>query len=392
MKKVLGIDIGNGSVVTCILSERPPQLKEYLRANKKNFRKYEANSIDMKALLSEDFSYVVMEPTGAHYSKIWSAHLEAAGKEILWVGHEAISNHRKAQRLPGKNDEADALALADYGIEHLGDKEFFLNTPFSEIRDISLQLQSLNRMQHPVVARLRQQMAHEWPEKKDYTTKRVWLDPKAPALWRYLAGEEGKANKRYDKELDESIGAGVSEFSKMLAEQICSLEKCEYEIEVKLEILLREEKYKPYMRAFGKLQFGNRLSGIILSHIYPIEKFLGPNGKVRNEHVTTARGKRSRRNRSLSAFKLSLGMGMVQHQSGDTDQWKAGGPKNVRVQLWLWAKTAVIMRKPKTEETLALREIYDLEKENGVKAKIRTSRVCSRGVKKVFNLILKEME
>lgn len=389
MKRVLGLDIGRGSAVGCILDQRPKRLKEYLQNNKRQFKQYSATAKDMQKLLAEDFDIAVLEPTGSHYARIWSNKLEAAGREVLWVSHEAIANHRKSYRLPNKSDPADALALADYGLEHLGDREFFLATPFNELRDLYLQLQSLNSNRHPAITRLRQQLTHEWPEVQKYKGDRPWTKANPPTLWRFIAGEEAGIS-RYQQKLEDSIGTGLSDFSRMLAGQICSLERHECAIEKEISALLQQEVYRPYIRALTRLEFGPRLQAIALSHIYPIEKFLRPDGRVRNDHVRTQSGKRSRRNRSLAAFKMSLGMGMTLYQSGDKTGWRPGGPKYVRSELWRWAKTAVVMRSPKKQATIELRRRYDIEREAGIKSPIRVSRICWRGTEMAFKLILEE--
>ena len=109
---------------------------------------------------------VVMEPTGVHYSKLPAIVCEAEGIEVLWVGHREVKNYRMSNRLPNKNDLADAFALASYGQLHYGKSEFFLQPALKEterIREIYLELGSLNRIQSPLINRIRQQLAHEFP-------------------------------------------------------------------------------------------------------------------------------------------------------------------------------------------------------------------------------------
>jgi hypothetical protein len=391
---IIGLDVGKNSVVCCPLetNSKPEDLKAYLRRNS-NFINCKADAEGIQTLLEIPFDIAIIEPTGGHYSKIWAKTIEANGKEVRWVDHQAIANHRKSHRLPNKNDKADALALADYGIAHINKKEFFLTEPFNELRDKYLQLQSVNRAQNPVVNRLRQQLAHEWPEKQDYATSRNWGKEKPPSFWRYLAGEEirEKERKKYQQEKAESIGTGVSGFSSGLAAQICALERMEARIEEEIMPLLALEQYEPYKAAFAQLQFGPRLQTCILGNVYPFEKFL-KNGRVHREHVRTSKGKRSRRNRSKAAFKLSIGCGMVEYQSGDKVVWKAGGPKQVRVELWRWVKTSIIMKAPTQPLTIELHRLYRAAKDAGVKDKIAIARTYTRAAGILFELLVKETQ
>ncbi|MBO0348658.1 hypothetical protein J0895_05995 [Phormidium pseudopriestleyi FRX01] len=70
--------------------------------------------------------------------------------------------------MPDKNDEADALALASYALTNWNYPEAFLGYEHERfiipMRECCLQLQNLNRIQNPIINRLRQQLAREFPE------------------------------------------------------------------------------------------------------------------------------------------------------------------------------------------------------------------------------------
>lgn len=382
---IIGLDIGRGSVVACVLPEKPRSLKTHLRLNR-GFHPFEANRQGINELMALEFDIAILEPTGGHYSRIWAEHIQQSGKVVLWVGHQAIANYRKAHLLPSKNDKADALALASYGHEHLGMDEFFIPWPYNRLRDLYLKLQSLNRARNPLLARIKQQLAHEWPEQQKYKVKRQWLDPNPPSLWQYIAGYElsNRCRNTYPKMLANSIGTGFGEFSRAYAQQICAFEQQEYELEQEIESILSGREFASYHLVFDQYGFGNRLRAAMLGSIYPIARFLDADGSPRVERVISKNGKYCKRNRSLSAFKLSLGMGLIEYQSGDSQSWKPGGPSHVRLELWRWAKTSVVMKPSSAPKAKVLRAYYEDMRERGIKGNVSISRVCARAAKMLF--------
>lgn len=390
--RIIGLDVGKNSVVACVLEKQPEDLKTYLRQSKE-FMEFKATVEGIKNLLEIPFDIAIIEPTGIHYSKLWGETIEANGREVRWISHQAVANHRKSNRLPNKNDKADALAMADYGLAHKDKRDFFIWEPFNPLREKYLQLQSITRARSPIINRLRQQLAHEWPEKQGYSSGRKWDKKTVPPFWRYLAEESIRKREGtiYDQESAESIGNGISNFSRGLAIQICGLERMEIKVEEEIEPILKEEKYLSYIKVFNELDFNKKMQACILSRVYPIEKFLSEEKKVKQDHVRTASGKRSRRNRSKAAFKLSLGCGMVEYQSGDKTVWKAGGPKQVRVEWWRWIKSSMIMNPPSKPLTIELYDRYRKAKDAGVKDKIAMSRTYNRAASMLFDLLLKEI-
>ena len=110
---------------------------------------------------------VAMEPTGGHYSWFWSLVFRHHNIELVWVGHAEVAYFRRHNRLPDKNDQADAMALALLAISNFHNRSFFLHFelgPVERLRELYLQLQSLNRLSSPAVNRTRQQLAREFPE------------------------------------------------------------------------------------------------------------------------------------------------------------------------------------------------------------------------------------
>jgi transposase len=106
--RIIGLDVGKNSVVACVLEKQPEDLKTYLRQSKE-FMEFKATVEGIKNLLEIPFDIAIIEPTGIHYSKLWGETIEANGREVRWISHQAVANHRKSNRLPNKNDKADAL-------------------------------------------------------------------------------------------------------------------------------------------------------------------------------------------------------------------------------------------------------------------------------------------
>lgn len=71
----------------------------------------------------------------------------------------------------------------------------------------------------------------------------------------------------------------------------------------------------------------------------------------------------TKRYRSLASFKLPIGLGKVQYQSGGQLFWKAGGSFECRKALYLWAKMTIVMSDLKNEKIAKLYDYY----RNGVK-------------------------
>lgn len=333
---IAGIDVSRGSITVIVLSEIPSDFRKVRR----NAVKIKATSEGIATLLELDFECAVLEPSGMHYSKIWVHHLRKAGKEIRWVDHQEINNYRKSWKVNNKTDQLDAIALACYGLERYHRPTHFIDAEKQPLRMLCLQLKHLNRSRNPVQNRLRQQLASEFPEVCERAADRYWLDENPPGLWRFIAGE--KVTQKWQKEFDASIGIGISSFTRGLAAQICEIEKQELEVERQVAKELERSEYAPYLKVFENYAIGNRVTAMLLSEIYPFSQYLN-DGRQINEYVSTEKGSRSRRNRSLAAFKMSCGIGMRYYQSGDSQGWKAGGNSDIRSALWQWCKISIVM-------------------------------------------------
>ncbi len=411
MTKIIGLDVCRSSVAVCLLEGVPDRPGDWFKKNRKTIPYLSANSEGLETLLSEySADIAILEPTGIHYSTIWAKKLKSAGTLILWVGHAQLKYYRSTLRLPNKNDQADALALAAYGHQFLGQPEYFLSldldTPGAIIREMSLQLRHLRRVQNPIINRLRQNLAHEWPEIAN--SKSMETDDDAAPLWRYIAGHKEKLAKisitKYDKKLAASIGLGLSQFTKEHAARLIELQYQGIRIEKVMSALVSSPQFKIYNEVFDRFKFGRRVRAMILSHIYPMESFLLADHKEHIEYVENRNGNRSKRYRSLSSFKLALGYGLVEDSSGKSEGWIPGGSKLCRISLFQWVYTMIepkggvnkigrVMpsRRPENHIGLKLGNQMDKSKEAGLPVFLIRARVSAKAAEMLFYELLAEL-
>ncbi|MDG2989325.1 transposase [Candidatus Synechococcus calcipolaris G9] len=343
MIKMMGIDISRCRASVCLINELPDEPLDWFRQNRDKIIDIYPNREGIEQLLNLGPTHVALEPTGIHYSKIWVNYLSQMGAEILWVGHSQLCSTRKSFRLSGKNDHADALALACYGLQKLDKPKWFLNFDlYSEaykLRQVCLEINHLERRSVPIMNRIRQQLSHEWPEMAQSRSR--------GPLWFWIAGEPAKSKRTetiYTRDLAHSIGMGLSDFTRFQAMQWVEIEKRLNRLDAELVELLKNPDYILYRQAMGPFNFSLRIESILLAHIYPFENFLNADGSEIIEWVKGSKGQRSKRNRSQKAFKLFIGIGKVEKSSGESTEWVKGGSKLCRSALWQYIHTMIEIR------------------------------------------------
>lgn len=346
---IVGIEVAKASIVVCCLdSEQPPDdYKQFARS-------YTPitllpNLSGVKTLLELGDTFVI-EPTG-DYSKIWIDALRANTKTVLRVNPVRVKALREYHGIMSKTDRYDAAFLALYGLENWGQPAAFLSDYAEDLREAVLQHNFLSRMCGNHQRRLWQLLSREWPEscvgfRRSAKPKqaREWLKPEPPGLWRFCAGEDYLLKARRQASLESTIGSGLSELSRTLAQQICDLERKQYPIEQRIAALLESDSFKPYHEVFDLFGFGDLTRACILSRIFPFAQFLGPDGQpIRVMVPSTTSDRQHRRDKSLGAFRLALGNGTKVYQSGQTQKEKAAGPRYPRVALYLHVKSQVVL-------------------------------------------------
>lgn len=412
--KILGIDIGNGSAVCCLLEELPPEPRQFIR-DRDRFITAEANAKGLKTLVDLKPDIAVMEPSGVNYCKVWANQLAAHGIEVRLVSHRGCNHHRETLDMPDKEDETDAFVLAHYTLLHLDNSRKFLRVrdwTITRMREIVLRLEHLSRAENPIVNRLRQDLAWQFPE---IAQQQVNLKGEmAPLFFRWLCGR-GKS-KRLDNLYSQTIGLGLQETTRLHAARMCDFYEEEIELERELRELIQDERFQPYLKVFTKIGLGLRTSGIILSQIYPFEDFLGEDGKPIEEWHSPRQETVKRRiekgwpkseakrkvlkHISLRRFEKMIGVAPTERSSGMEKKKKIrGGAGLCRKSLWRWIFTRVEtvgykLRKGKTIANPIDIKLYNWmkdEKRQGKPIKILRMKVASKIGRLLFNELLKEL-
>jgi hypothetical protein len=351
---VIGLDVCKNAVVAWCLDSVPRNLKQHFKDNRRKEPdpfKFYANLNDIQKLLALQPDAIALEPTGIHYAWIWAHIARSEGIAVRWVGHQEVAHFRKQARLPDKNDQADALALAAYTLTYWEQARQFLSFDHAAIvrlRELYLQLQSLTRIQNPVVNRARQQLAREFPEAALMDSKISAIDGVCP-LWAWIGEVDRKiqtGNLRYSRLYAESVapiyGVEISNFTRRLARLHCDLTQWEVELEAELSVQLSQPQFYPYREIMTRLGLGPRQQALLISQIYPISRF-----------------------ESLGGFKRRLGVAKVEDSSGDRQGQQSGhGSKLRQTELYLWILTTYAPKKSRPDNELAhkIAAFYDERK------------------------------
>jgi transposase len=393
--RVVGLDISKASVAACLLLEKPSEPRQFYFDCQ--FRHFHADVAGINALLALNADIAVMEPTGINYQKLWGTHLARAGISVYLVGHSELKAYRKYLGfLDNKDDDADALALACYWWDyHSNPRRFIQLRDFliTRIRELVLRLAHLNRVQSPIINRLRQDLAWQFPEVALTKSKRESLSGNLPLLWAWLAGE--KRSLKYDRLLAKSVGLGVCDTVRLHAQRICHLQREEVAIERELIQLLNALEFIPYRKVFSIFGFGLGLQAILISQIYPLSNYLDKDGKP---EIIVRRGRKSgkptKRYLSERRFMRSLGVAPGKDASGDKELDRVGGSDLCRISLWQWVFTRIEPKRsrPKTDIGKQLGETIDAEKLAGRPIKLVRTRVAARAVRLLFKQLVQALK
>lgn len=389
--KVLGIDISKSSISACLLTSIPAEVRQFYYNY--DFKFFKADASGIKGVLELNPDIAILEPTGTNYSKLWVTILAQNGVEVRLVGHKELRNYRAYHlALPDKDDNADALALACYGIDYSSPARYVAmkDATTARIRELILRLNHLNRVKNPLSNRLRQDLAWQFPEAAHIKSRRS-IKGNVPLLWGWLCGQ--RASKKYDRLYLDSIGLGISSTVKLHAERLCSISDEEFAIECDIKKLLEDSKFLPYRKAFQSFGFGLRLEAIILSQIYPLQKFLGEDGKPIVQFIKSRNLKKStKRKLSLRKFQKMLGLAPNKEYSGDRQLIKVSGGNNLtRIAMWQWVFTVIEPKGNRLNNKIGekLGKKIDEEKAAGRPTRLVRSRVAAQGVKLLFSELVK---
>lgn len=416
-KFFIGLDVCKASVVACKLTandinSEPRQLFYDLE-----FPEFKANPEGLKGLLDfigDGDALIALEPTGMNYTRIWIDQL-ARCHEVRLVNHKDLKAHRRLLRFEDKNDDTDAFCLAHYcGLHESRVYRFvgFRDETISQIKIMIARLEHLNRVQSPIVNRLRQDLAWQFPEIALTKTKRSQSKKEdadiSPPLWGWIAGE--KPSGKYDRIYQKTIGIGLTESSRLDAGRLCDLEREMAVIEKEMAYLYRiDERFKPYAKVLDAFSFNRKSQPLILSVVFPIENFL----KDGLPEIVTRKGRRSgkqtKKHLSLRRFQKVLGVAPSEKASGDKEERSIiHGSGLARKAFWQWifCRIEPVKSRPATSWPVRtvdltgkeiiipicehLGNIYDFKKANGVPIKLIRSALASIACRHLFRALVQE--
>jgi hypothetical protein len=214
-----------------------------------------------------------------------------------------------------------------------------------------------------------------------------------PLLWGWLAKE--RKSKRYDVLYETTAGLGITDTVRQHAARLCNLQREELAIERELREFLTDTRFVPYREVFHRFGFGDRLTAILLSQVYPLSGFLGEDGKP---EVRIRQGRNSKkptkRHLSLRRFQKALGVAPSLEASGDSRKVKVvGGSDLCRIALWQWVFTRIEPKRSRLKNDIGktLGEKLDAEKAAGRPVKLVRMKIAALGTRLLFRELVKTL-
>ncbi|MEG4328472.1 IS110 family transposase [Microcoleus sp. herbarium5] len=399
---IVGIDVSRSSISACFLLEKPSTPRDdYFDAD---IEVYQANIENLNRLRAKIESYradkiiAICEPTGMNYAQLWMNKLADWGCEVRMISNSKLPNYRaelmgKEGKSGAKTDDIDAFAIACWYFDKGADSYLKIRDPLvSQIKHVCLRLEHLNRVQSPIINRMRQELAWQCPEIALIRSAKL-QEELPPLLWGWLAGR--RKSQKYDHILEGTIGSGIEPQTRWAAKQYCEVEEEFFKLKKQLVELIDNPQFVEYRRIFTKFGFGYQLQGYLLGAIYPIEDFLKdgqPEVKLRKNRQT---GKESKLKLSERRFMRAVGMGVVREDSGQKKKGKQSGSALCRKALWQWCFTRLEVTKNnpplqftygqgKDAEQLSPAENLRRRKKGGTPVKLARQRVIARCIRELF--------
>ncbi|MDJ0517702.1 MAG: transposase [Trichodesmium sp. MO_231.B1] len=270
---------------------------------------------------------LALEPTGKNYSELWATIAEAHGVSVRWVGHPEVKYLRKSERLPDKNDQADALALATYAIKNWEKDTAFLQFEpgaIAQINEIYLDIKGLKANNTATINRVKAKLTSSFPEVASLRSN-PGVDGLSP-LFSWVAERErytDRGKKKYDRLYQDSVGLKygkiITTHTRYLANQICDNHIQEALLRSNLSGLVYDcPEFKNFNQVFDLFGFGLMVRAMLLVRTYPLSRF-----------------------ESVGAFKRRLGFGQEERSSGQVEGFSSSGSSLAKTELYNWSKTTV---------------------------------------------------
>ncbi len=366
--KILGIDVSRNWAIVVLLCEFPTvsslqyskSIKEPLRGYvriKGNVQlneiayKLECNAEAIEIIKSLEVDAIILEPTGYWYASFWVNCAKKLGLDIYWISHQQTKINRQHYfKTKNKDDYLDALTIAltyfdKSGLDDLGNPPILNNYDHDSIdllRRTFHEREQIDKNKNSLINQLRQRLCCEHPEIAQRDFDYIGVNGFNPTLG-HIAG------LRNNPRIKATSGTEISEYSRLLANDIVMYATRISIKEAELSEILELEQFKDYCQVFNQFLFGTVTQSLLLLHCYPIERFL-VNGKpyFRGDHDI-----------SLRKFQAYLGLGYSYQISGDTSakqdkikkSWK--GSDLMRSHLYAHALVTICPNKPAKTEIMA---------------------------------------
>lgn len=355
MSRVVGGDICKSSIVCWELSEIPGDLRYHFRQNRRKKRDdpltFRLNRRGEESFINfiQGADCLCMEPTGGNYSFLWEKIATAQNIPIRWIGHPEVKYLRKSERLPDKNDQADALTLALYTIKNWEKETAFLRFEpgvIAEVNEVYLNLKSLSHQNTSAINKCRHKLAKEFPEAA-FIKSSPGVDGLSP-LFAWVAQRErftSRGQTRYDRLYAESIapkyGVKISEFTRYLANQICDNHLWDARMSLQLSELVYDfPDFLKFNEVFNLYGFGLMARAMLLVKCYPLSRF-----------------------DSEGAFKRRLGFGQQENSSGDIEKFSSIGSSLAKTELYLWCLGTIGKKRLISRVGREIQDKFDYHKE-----------------------------
>lgn len=355
---IVGLDIGRSFAVAAALDFFPANPKRYFNEHRREFLRLDTSKLGIEQLLSLNPTPIVMEPTGTWYSAFWRELAFKAQIKTYWVGHADLSHQRGSYGFVNKRDDEDAFCLAltyfdDRFINVHGQARYlqFDSGKVAQIKQKFLELEQIDKNRTALINQLRQRLTLEFPEVAARTYRASESLGFTPLMgWLSLTHNYTRIQNLYDGSVARILGVEISDYSRDHAAAICQMELREQKNTDELAILLLSPEFSCYQSVFRTFGFGTRMQALILSQVYPFEKFL-VNGKPYIEWEEDTGGKLQKRDRSLRSFQAYMGLSYSLKQSGDKKSKSFHGSTLVRSHLYAWALARIAPQPPRRLNT-----------------------------------------
>ena len=399
---IVGIDVSRSSIAACFMLGKASNPRddyfdadiEVFHSNIENLNRLRTKIESFKA----DKVVAICEPTGMNYAQLWMNKLGDWGCEIRMISNSKLPNYRaelmgKEGKSGAKTDDIDTFAIACWYFDKPDTSYLKIRDSLvTQIKHVCLRLDHLNRVQSPIVNRMRQELAWQCPEVALVRSAKL-QEELPPLLWGWLAGR--RKSKKYDRILEGTIGSGIEPQTRWAAKQYCEIEEEIFKLKKQLVELIDNPQFTEYRRIFTKFGFGYQLQGYLLGAIYPIEDFLKerePEVKLRKNRQT---GKESKLKLSERRFMRAVGMGVVREDSGQKKKGKQSGSALCRKALWQWCFTRLevsrnnpplkfVYGQGKDAEQMSPAENLKRRKKGGTPVKLARQRVIARCIRELF--------